>query len=282
MSLTETAGLLALLVLTLVLLGCGGETAATTPDSAAGPSVAVVDTGDGDAGGALNSVETIIADMEKAHEGRPHGVPESLDWVDEPRVNMGNDPGDFRAFTTWGQVYEDAEGNPAENTRVELRGMKAYVFSQQDRQWHLLQDAERIEGAAYVEDFADDEHKPADTLYTDDGTVTVKLEEGYNFHYWPASGRVRIDTLDIGGIFTTCQARLVIGDPNGPDDRDEARYLVGMGADYWQSLDADWDHFETNGDVGLGRHKYVRSEWRAFNMTSAPAELLRQHPPPLE
>ena len=235
-----------------------------------------------DAQGPLNSVAIIISDIEEPHEGRPSGVPESTGWAIRPRAGMGNDPGDFRAFIAWGQVYNDAEGNPAENVRVEMRGMKAYVFSLEKQAWLLLQEAERVEGAAYVEDFVDDVNKPADVRYNEEGHVAVKLEDGYNYHFWPASGRVLIDPDNIGGIFTTIQARLVVDEPSGPDDRDQARLLLSMGADYWLSLDAEWDQWTTNGDVGIGRFKYVESEWRAFNMTSASPELLRENPPPLE
>ena len=231
----------------------------------------------------LNSVALIISDMEEPHEGRPSGVPDSYGWAAEPRVGMGNDPGDFRAFIAWGQIYNDAEGNPAENARVELQNMKAYVFSKQDQAWHPLQEAGRIEGAAYVEDFVDDVNKPADVRYGEnDSTVAVKLESGYNYHFWPAGGRAPIDPDDIGGIFTTIQARLILDDPDGSDDREEARLLLSMGADYWLSLDAEWDQWTTNGDVGIGRFKYVTEEWRPFNMTSASPELLRANPPPLE
>ena len=229
----------------------------------------------------LNTVETIISDMEEPHEGRPSGVPASYGWALGPRVGAGNDPGDFRAFITWGQIYNDSEGNPAENTRVEMREMKAYVFSLEKQAWLLLQEAERIEGAAYVEDFVDDESKPADVRY-DEGLVAVKLEKGYNYHFWPASGRVPIDPDDIGGIFTTIQARLLVDNPDVPDDREQARLLLSMGADYWLSLAAEWDQWTTNGDVGIGRFKYVTGEWQPFNMTSASPKLLRQHPPPLE
>ena len=263
--------LLAPFVLTLAILGCADAPTSDPPAT------------DVDEGQPVNTVETIIADMAEPHEGRPSGVPDSYGWAVEPRVQMGNDPGDFRAFITWGQVYRDAEGNPAENARVEMRGMKAYYFSLAGQEWRLLQETERIEGAAYAEDFVDDVNVPADVRYGDDGEVAVKLEpEGYNFHFWPASGRVSIDPDDVGGVFTTIQARLVLDDPAGPDDRDAARLLLSMGADYWLSLDAAWDQWTTNGDVGIGRFKYVTEDWRAFNMTSAPAELLRENPPPLE
>ncbi len=80
----------------------------------------------------------------------------------------------------------------------------------------------------------------------------------------------------------TVQARLILDGPSGPDDRAQARYLLDVGADYWQSLTAQWDNWETNGDAAIGRFKYVGSEWRAFNMTTLSGEELQANPPPLD
>jgi hypothetical protein len=227
-------------------------------------------------------IETIADDMRLPHEGRPHGVPQSFDWAAGPRLGMGNDPGTFKAMIAWGQLYEDADGNPATNTRVQIRDIKAYALSKADGQWHLLQSAHRVEGAAYREDFAGDVNRAADVKVEEDGSVSVKAGEGYNYHFWPSTGRTSIDPDDIGGVWTTVQARLVLDDPDGPDDRDRARYLLSVGGDYWLSLTAQWDQWKTNGDIGIGRFRYVKREWQAFNMTTLSEEELRQNPPPLE
>jgi hypothetical protein len=229
----------------------------------------------------VNSIETIVGDMRLPHEGRPHGVPRSFDWAAGPRMGMGNDPGAFKAMVAWGQLYEDARGNPATNTRVQIRDIKAYVLKG-DGQWHLLQSARRVEGAAYREDFAGDVNRAADVRLEDDGSISVKAGDGYNYHFWPSTGRASIDPHDIDGVFTTVQARLVIHDPDGPDDRDQARYLLGMGGDYWLSLTAQWDQWKTNGDIAIGRFRYVRTAWQAFNMTTLSEEALCENPPPLE
>jgi hypothetical protein len=131
----------------------------------------------------------------------------------------------------------------------------------------LLQSARLAEGAAYVEDFAGNVSVPADIRVEPDGTISIRAGGGYNFHFWPETGRVALDPADIGGIFTTVQARLIMDNPARPDDRDHARYLLSVGADYWLRLDSEWDYFETNGDVGIGRFRYVTSEWQSFNMT---------------
>jgi hypothetical protein len=230
----------------------------------------------------VNSVQTIIDDMSKIHEAKPHGVPSNYNWALRPRIGMGNDPGGFKAMTAWGQLYEAAEGNPAANTRVQIRDLEAYLLSKTDRQWLKLQGSLRVEGAAYREDFAGDANKPADIRREPDGSVSVTAGGGYNFHFWPSTGRAAIDPADIGGILTTCQARLIPDDSTQADDRGQARYVLSIGGDYWSTLSAVWDNFKTNGDIGIGRFKYVRNEWQAFNMCTLSASALRSNPPPLK
>ncbi len=229
----------------------------------------------------LNSLETLLYDMTGTHEGRPHGVPASYDWLQGPRLGMGNDPGEFIALTAWGQVYEDAEGSLSTNTRVQLRNIKTYVFSKRTLTWQLVQESKTVDGAAFREDFVDDISKPANIRAEDEG-VSVKLEPGYNFHFWLPTGRAEIDPDGIAGVFTTMQARLSVDDESKTDDRVEARYLLSMGADYWLDVNAQWDQWKTNGDVAIAKFKYVTPEWQAFNMISVSEEELRKNPPPLE
>lgn len=226
-------------------------------------------------------VQTLIDDMTTPHEGRPHGVPSSYNWAINPRVGMGNNPGAFRAMVAWGQLYEAAEGNPSGNTRVQLRNIKAYYLSKSTGQWRLLQESLSVYGAAYREDFAGDESRPADQRYEPDGSISVTAGGGYNYHFWTPSGRSTINPSDIGGIWTTLQGRLILNNPNLPDDRLQARYLLSMGGDYWLNLTAPWDNWQTNGDIGIGKFKYVRNDWQSFNMTTLTREQLRQNPPPI-
>lgn len=227
----------------------------------------------------INSIKTIIYDMKGSHEGIPKGVPVRTGWALKPRVGMGTNSRGFEAMTAWGQLYEAAEGNPATNTRVEIKNIKAYLLSKSDRKWHLLQSSKKVEGAAYREDFAGDVNKPADIRYEEDGSLSVKTSPGYNYHFWHP-GRAVIEPNDLAGIFTTVQARLIIDDPQQADDRSKARYLLSMGGDYWQSLNAHWDNWTTNGDIGIGKFKYVTPKWQAFNMTTlSPKEICRNPPP---
>jgi hypothetical protein len=235
------------------------------------------------AAGTLNTVETIITDMALPHEGYPHGVPPDWDWARRPRVNLGDAPGDFRAMTAWGQVYEDAQGNPATNTRVQVRHIRAYLLLRGSGRWLEVQNSLRVQGEAYVEDFSANLSQPGDVRLEADGTISVKLTRGRNFHFWPPGERPPVTAEAIAGVFTSCEARLIVDDPARPDDREQARYVLNMGGDYWRSIDARWAPAQRNNDdIGMGRFKYLTREWRAFNMCTVPAERLRQTPPPLE
>ncbi|MEL6385489.1 MAG: LamG domain-containing protein [Cyanobacteria bacterium J06626_18] len=218
------------------------------------------------------------SDLEKTHEGRPDGVPDNIDWSSEPRINAGNDPGGFEAVNAWGQIYEDAAGNPAENTRVKLRNIQTYVFSKKEGEWNLVQSSPTVEGAAYKLDFANDTNQPADIRTEPDGSLSIKVTPGFNFHFWPTGGRGTIDPNDVGGVYTTVDAKLILDDPNKPDDRAQAKYLMGMGSDYWKDATAGWDNFKTNYDAVVGRFRYVDSEWDSFGATSFTEEAIEEDP----
>ncbi len=73
----------------------------------------------------------------------------------------------------------------------------------------------------------------------------------------------------------------MIGDPSLPDDRNRARMVMAIGADYWLNETAEWDNFRTNAGVGGGRYKYVTTDWQSFNFTTVPLDQFAYNPPPL-
>ncbi|MBD2531223.1 hypothetical protein H6G97_17170 [Nostoc flagelliforme FACHB-838] len=219
--------------------------------------------------------------MKPPHEEMPRGVPKSYNWATKPRVGSKN-PKQFKAMTAWGQLYEAAQGNPATNTRVQIKNIKAYYLSKSDGKWYLLQSSTKVEGKAYKEDFSGDINKTADIRYELDGSISAKAGNGYNFHFWPATGRATINPYDVRGMFTTVQARLVVDNPKKLDDRSKARYLLSMGGDYWLNLTVKWDNWKTNEDFGIGKFKYVTRNWQAFNMITLSPDQVRRNPPPIK
>lgn len=231
---------------------------------------------------AANSIETIITDMQPPHAALPHGVPQSYDWLAGPRLKLGNHPGAYRAMTAWGQLYEAAAGNPAWNSRVQIRNLKTYMLSRRTQKWKVLQASRAVTGAAYREDFLNDINQPAKIRHEADGSISVRAEKGYNFHFWPSGGRVWIDPDDVDGLFTTVQARLILDQPTQIDDRSRATFVLNVGADYWVNLTSyKYGSRQLADEVGMGKFKVVTSDWQSFNMITLSEADVRKHPPPL-
>ncbi|MCW5943166.1 MAG: hypothetical protein KIS66_13105 [Fimbriimonadaceae bacterium] len=221
------------------------------------------------------------ADASLPHEAIPHGVGPGVDWRDKPRLGYGNQPPDgWNALVPWGQVYLPETGSPARNVRVEIRNLQGWILSQATGTWRLVRSALKVEGAAYREDFAGDANKPAETRPEPSGGLSIRLSPGFNYHFW-TPGRATIAPDDVAGVVTAVEARLVLDDPKLPDDRATARLLMSVGADYWKSADAVWDRFKTNGDVAIGRFRYVNKEWGWFTMSTLRLPDLKRNPPPL-
>ena len=232
------------------------------------------------AGYSQTSLDEIIGDMTLPHEGLPHGVPVSYNWQAKPRRGAPEPGQGWTAAIAWGQVYEWANGSPATNVRIQIKDLAMYYLSKKDNKWHLLQSSVRVSGANYVEDFAGDVNKSADIRFESDGSISTTCGKGYNFHFWPGSGRVKIPVNDVAGCYVTVKARIIMNDKNGTDDRKEAKYLMSVGGDWWESLTAPWDNWKTNWDIGIGRFRFITPEWKSFNMYSVPDDTIRKNPPP--
>jgi hypothetical protein len=152
-------------------------------------------------------------------------------------------------------------------------------LSKRDGKWHELKRRVSVEGDAYRQDYVNDESEPADTRREPDGSVSVKLTPGYNYHFWPA-GRAPIDPTDIEAMAPAFRVRLVLDDPSAPDDRDKVRIVASCGGDYWPSRKAQWRaDWSNNGDWAIGRFRFVRNEWAILTARTADAETLRRSSP---
>ena len=214
-----------------------------------------------------NAVTTVVNDMALGHQAKPSGIYGG--WAEHPRVGDTDPPADWDATTVWGQLYNPRGGNATANTRVQLRNMQLHVRLHSTGAWTTLQDTSGIGGAFFNEDFQDDANQPADARPEAEGlSVLLPNDGGVNYHFWPEAGRAQLDLNDIAEVVTSVEGRLILDDPAGPDDRGDARLLLGTGVDWWESVDAQWDNWTTNWDGGIGRFKFVTDEWQSFNMTT--------------
>lgn len=231
----------------------------------------------------ISVVSQITGDMAGSNEGYPHGVPLSYGWATGPiRGSATNPAANWRAATAWGVAYEAAEGNPARNTRVNIRNMRFYLLQKSTNKWMLLQNTSAPNGGWYVEDFSYNAPKTADIRNESDGSISVTAGGGYVFHFYPQE-RASINPKDIAGIITIFEARLILGNPKGPDDRSAARYLAASGGDYWPNIVGGLLGGATIAPlIDGGKLKYVQTYWRSFAMTTLTEGQLAHNPPPID
>ena len=243
------------------------------------------------AGGAANSVDRVAYSMNGPHEGSPHGVPSSFDWGHVPVVVNAVAPAGMGSITGFGQIYADSTNAHPANVRVELRDMATYVWSRSQGKWQRIQVSDGVGGAHYVEDFAGNSSTETHLRTEPDGGVSTDMVPGYNFHFWPQGERATLSNPgDIGAVYTTVMARLIVADPSGPDNRGAARYLANVGGDWWRSKGATFGDGSNNPGVGQGRMSYIGTDWTAIDfytggpLTTSPnawseAQLRSSNPP---
>lgn len=230
--------------------------------------------------------QILIDDMSLQNEGKLHGVPDSWSWNNGPELSGNTIPSQYNAIQGWGHLYEAASGNTSTNTRVALRNMETWWLSKSTNKWKRVQSSpNNVEGAAFREDYAGNASENPD-LKIIGGYQAVRPGNGHNFHFWHPGGGYDIpaaDRGDFGGVVTVIQAKLVLDNPAGPDDRSRAKYLLSSALDLYFSV-------QNHGtppipSLGIGRAKYVTSEWTLFTFNSVSpsnASLIQTNPPPIE
>jgi len=208
--------------------------------------------------------QLFIDDMTLPNAIRPVKI--DYEWTFAPRVGSGNIiPKDWSHVTMWGGIHTGRPGNPARNVRIQIRDCALWVLSRKTGQWKLLQHSVAPEGGAFAEDYKGNVNTAAAARTEADASLSVRLKPGYAYHFWPSSGRAQIDPADIAGLASVFFARLVVDDPELPDDRGEAVLVGAAGGDFWRSLDAEWKaDWSNNHDWAIGRIKRLTSQWQAF------------------
>lgn len=232
--------------------------------------------------------DILTADMNQPHDGVLIGVPPHYDWAKGPRIGMGNNPGKdgqkFHAAVPLGSITE-TEGNQSTNTRVQLRNIRGYYLSKSQNKWILITQSESVGGSNFRADFKGNASFKADVRQEASGGLSVSLRHGEDtkhvFHFWGTS-RGDIDPDDVAAAFASVEARLIVGDRTQPDDRDQAKYLVSAGMDYWKSKTAKWDHFKTNGDAFIGRKRLIGKDWTTLTANSLTPKQIQDNPPPFQ
>jgi hypothetical protein len=207
----------------------------------------------------------------------------------------------------WNEIEEEGDGttcshsiNRAVNTRVELGEYRGWWLDASGN-WHAMTNSSTQGGTqhppinglvsgergCYQQYFADERTKfdkselikpYINNSYRNSSNIHifVKPQHYYRYHGWSNAKTTFPDDYAAKAIFIQQYARLVVDDPNGPDDRHLARYLIHMGSDRKEKDGTQlWN-------IGISRFKRVTNDWQPFNLFQGPqtkAEI-EANPPP--
>ncbi len=204
----------------------------------------------------------------------------------------------WRAFVQWFVVFE-GEGNRSARIRVQVRYPQSWYLSKTADRWIALVRNQQTSWFAASKDNVTWVDRTLDVRNGSDGSVAIMLEPDMPFTYHGIVGRGPVDISeainDLGAVFTTVQARLVVDDPAQAGRLENAVWLFQSGADYYPAADTHPGEAVPPG-VGLSRSKKLTREWQTFNFAtlvnarqdypgasrSLTLEAFRAKPPPLE
>lgn len=201
------------------------------------------------------------------HEALPYGVPSEYAW--QKRSSMGDElvvaapDATTNYMNLWGQLFTyDTDSQPA-NTRVEIA--KCQLWGYVSGQWKVLLNSSPgdLHAGSWSPDYkqADDMTPPGTLWPGDGGAVSLVTNPGRVTTFWNGGPEWR---AQVDGSYTEfasmCSVRLQQVDKAQPDDRANAKYLLGMGAD-WRKEDGSCGA-EGCKSVGTGKFVKVKNEWQ--------------------
>lgn len=267
----------------------------------------------------MSYVDTIIDDMALFHDAPcdvltignisgwgsgvnwPTGLPIPPEWEGEavckmwfhcPETSNNITAGD--AARPWNNTDTSRYvGNNAPNTRVQIRGLQLWLLRGSGAGvWEEWMYTPTPGNQMYRANW-DDYHVAGDYRIepaangggASMGSIGRGDFENFLWHGWTTG--IKAYPSGVRGIASCCYARLILDDPNGPDDRDQANILLGVAGDYFENAEVG-QTIPTKAGVtvepmGYSRLKFVTNEWQLFsfyhNVLMTEAQI-RANPPP--
>jgi hypothetical protein len=241
------------------------------------------------------SIEQVISDMSLPSEAL--AIDPRFDWQYRPKVTMHAPRGDAipdwwsgerplwtTAVVPWFTAFE-AQGNKSKNSRIQIRNLRLFLLSITTGEWIEIEQRFQPDVKLWAYPFREIGDACGESLRLEkDGSVSLLPQYPHFLHGW-GSGH-EINARDIGAAFAAMEFRLIIDDHGKKDDRNVARYVVDVGADYYPDMSLHWSLDYAPG-MGNGRMLLVREYWRTASLLIANPnygitfEDLRRNPPPL-
>jgi hypothetical protein len=201
----------------------------------------------------------------------------------------GNRPTWTYTALSWFTAFE-AQGNLANNSRVEVRNLRMYMLSESTRQWSRVDISTGPRMGLWAYPFNSAGSNTGERTESDGGkSIKPKYP---NFHHGYGNAYLIKNPSDVRATFVAMDFRLVVDDASKSDDRGLAKYVVDVGGDYYPGnpntadTSMTWSLGYAPG-MGNGRYLQASNDWRTASMivpnTGAGATMdeLRNNPPPL-
>ncbi len=258
-----------------------------------------------------NLVDTLVNDMKLWHDGPVRTLQWLAAWgsgFEFPKTLAK--PAGWTTAMPWGLIVGDTDhsnganppvpwriagpytGNRAPNTRAQIRDMQLW-WLMNDGRWVLGSHSAVPGGDMYQASFRNDETrsgnnfrdesnngggKSARYINMNEPNSALNQFDEFLWHFWAPRAQVPSGYV---GFATAYFARKILHDPNGPDDRANARLLADAAGDWWITADARWDYFKTNAPMGFNRFKYLTNDWQIISFHSLTEAQIRANPPPI-
>ena len=209
-----------------------------------------------------------------------HGWP----YQDECGTRNFSDDG-RNYYNPWGQILPDPSTPTNLNAGFELGAITFYIKLKSTGQWYTYEhgtvnDGYIFHGASALPEVSGTSWSPI--TGPDDG-LFFKLGMGNwaqdtGAHFWPAHSHEWIDNPDVEHVAVSITGRIALQDPYGVDDRDQAKYLLGIGVDHRIGHGEDGPIIQ---GVLMSRHRYLTNEWQTFTMHSICPNMVEIEQPPI-
>jgi hypothetical protein len=196
--------------------------------------------------------------------------------------NYPDDGKDY--YNPWGEILPDPSTPTNLNAGFELGPITFYIKLKSTGKWYTYEHGEVSEGYIFYGEPALPEvpgtvyspiRGPGGGLFYKLGMGNWGQNEGA--HFWPPHSHEYIDNPDVEQVAVSITGRITLQDPNGIDDRNKAKYIIGIGVDHRYS-GGNGPIIEA---VLQGRHRYLTNEWQTFTMHSICPVMVEIERPPI-
>jgi hypothetical protein len=227
----------------------------------------------------INSLVTIQQDMTLNGEALPWSMPSNFNWYQHNNLaaenanGLSGTPGGIYAngapdLFPWFAIFSYGKNVATTNTRVQVRNVYVYWYSNSKKTWILCTGANTAR--AYNDTYDTNTNvsiaNTRNETTGNGGGTSIKPTTSYCIQGWCAASAGAFTASDCGGIWMYCEARLIVDNTSLPDDRASANLILCPGADYKNpSVSTNGG---TVGGVCAGRFKKVTNSWRAYNIST--------------